>query len=61
MVKKAGRPRLPKSKKRNEILRIRLTDEEARQIRRIARDSGLTAAEVARQAVLESISRKSTG
>ncbi len=60
-MRKAGRPRLPKSKKRNEILRIRLTEDEARQIRRIAQELDLAAAEVARRAVLEVISRKSTG
>lgn len=58
MLKKAGRPRLPKSKKRSEIVRIRLTDSEARQVRRIARDSDLTAAQVARQAVLYHISKE---
>jgi len=58
MVNKGGRPRLPKSKKRSEILRICFTVDEARLIRRIARESDLTAAEVARQAVLESVSRK---
>ena len=57
-MKKAGRPTLPKSKKRTEILRIRLTVDEARQLRRIARELDLSTAEVARQAVLESISRK---
>lgn len=55
MVKKAGRPKLPKSKKRSQILRIRLTNAEARQIRRIARESDLTPAEIARRAVLEII------
>lgn len=53
MAKKVGRPRLTKSKRRSEILRIRLTIEQARQVRRIARESDLTAAEVARRAVLK--------
>ena len=56
---KRGRPRIPESERRTVTLRIRFTRRETLEISRIAREKDLSAAEVVRQAVLESISGKS--
>lgn len=52
MRKKAGRPEISPSQRRGKIFRFVVTDAEARNIRRRAKDAGLTISEYLRSVAL---------
>jgi hypothetical protein len=52
MVKRAGRPEIPESKKRNVAFRFVATKEEAARIRAKVKASGLTLSEYLRQVAI---------
>jgi NRPS condensation-like uncharacterized protein len=50
--RKVGRPPLPGAKRRGKLIKMRVTADEWRQIKRLARERGKTVADLLREALL---------
>jgi Mobilization protein NikA len=50
--RKVGRPPLPKASRRGKLIKVRVTPDEWRQIKRLARERGKTVADLLREALL---------